>query len=52
MKKNLLKFSMLLLCFLFVATILNAQDEKDKKIEGYKFTIEKQIKTTSVKKSI
>ncbi len=50
MRKNLLKkLSLAFLCFLFATTILNAQDEKDKKSEAYKFTIEKQIKTTPVK---
>ncbi|MEI6695156.1 MAG: C1 family peptidase [Bacteroidota bacterium] len=49
MKKNLLKFSLLLLSLVFATTFLNAQDEKDKKPEGYKFTIEKQIKATTVK---
>lgn len=34
---------------LLLTSNLKAQEEKDKKPEGYKFTVEKQIKTTSVK---
>ncbi len=50
MRKNFFThLSMLLIALLLSTSLLKAQEEKDKKPEGYKFTIEKQIKTTSVK---
>ena len=50
MRKNFFtNLSMLLIALLLSSSLLKAQEEKDKKPEGYKFTIEKQIKTTSVK---
>jgi bleomycin hydrolase len=48
MRKNFFTiFSLLMISLVLSTSILNAQE--DKKPEGYKFTIEKQIKTTSVK---
>lgn len=48
MRKNFFTIlSMLMISLVLSTSILNAQE--DKKPEGYKFTIEKQIKTTSVK---
>lgn len=50
MKKLLLKkIGIISLVLLMIVSNLKAQEEKDKKPEGYKFTVEKQIKTTSVK---
>ncbi|MCX6231959.1 MAG: aminopeptidase [Bacteroidetes bacterium] len=49
MKNFLLKSGILFLCILLLTTVLKAQDDKEKKADAYTFTIEKQIKATSVK---
>ncbi len=51
MKRSMLQFGSLMIAFMFAFSTVNAQNEKkeESKPEGYKFTVVKEVKATSVK---